>query len=66
MAQAGGSAVDKLIYFEQTTGIEAAIAREKQLKNWNRAWKNELIEKQNPRWIDLSAEMGWDCGSSPQ
>jgi len=36
--------------------IEAAIAREKQLKNWKREWKNELIEKQNPEWVDLCVE----------
>ena len=34
--------------------ILSAIAREKQLKKWNRAWKLELIEAQNPDWKDLS------------
>ena len=58
----------KLVYFEYTNDIEVAIAREKQLKNWKREWKNELIEKQNPEWADLSAEYNLmrDCGSSPQ
>jgi len=58
----------KIVYFEHTNDIEAAIAREKQLKNWKREWKNELIEKQNPEWIDLSVAYNliWDCGSSPQ
>jgi len=46
----------KLVYYEHSSNIKAAIAREKQLKNWKRAWKNELIEKQNPNWIDLSNE----------
>ena len=46
----------KLVYFEHTTDIHAAIAREKQLKNWKRAWKNELVEKCNPQWVDLSPE----------
>ena len=46
----------KLVYFECTNDIESAITREKQLKNWKREWKNELIEKQNPTWVDLSAE----------
>ena len=46
----------KLVYFEHTTSIEDAIKREKQVKNWKREWKNELIEKQNPMWIDLSIE----------
>ena len=58
----------KLVYFEYTDNIETAIEREKQLKNWERKWKNELIEKQNPNWMDLSIEYGLtlDCGSSPQ
>ena len=46
----------KLVYFEHTNSIEVAIAREKQLKNWKREWKNQLIEKHNPEWEDLSAE----------
>ncbi len=46
--------VDKLVYFEQTESIETTIMREKQLKNWNRAWKIKLIEKQNPEWQDLT------------
>ncbi|MFA5991268.1 MAG: GIY-YIG nuclease family protein [Candidatus Doudnabacteria bacterium] len=45
--------VHKLVYFEQTTDIESAINREKQLKKWHRKWKLDLIEKQNPDWIDL-------------
>jgi len=50
--------VKALVYFEETSSIEDAIAREKQLKHWNRAWKVELIEKNNPGWRDLSAD--WD------
>ena len=46
--------LDKLVYFEQTTDINAAIQREKRLKKWNRAWKIELIESINPEWKDLS------------
>ena len=46
--------VHKLVYFEQTDSIGAAIYREKQLKHWNRAWKLELIEKYNPTWKDLT------------
>jgi putative endonuclease len=45
--------VHKLVCFEQTTDIESAIKREKQLKKWLRKWKLELIEKQNPDWKDL-------------
>jgi len=40
--------VHSLVYFEQTEDVGAAIAREKQLKNWHRKWKIELIEKVNP------------------
>ncbi len=45
--------VDKLVYFEQFTNINEAIKREKRLKKWNRQWKIELIEKDNPDWRDL-------------
>jgi len=45
--------VNKLVYYEQTENIESAIIREKQLKKWKRQWKNELVEKMNPRWEDL-------------
>ena len=47
--------VDKLVHFELFEDMLSAIAREKQLKKWNRAWKLELIESQNPTWRDL-----WD------
>ena len=43
----------RLVWYESTTDIEAAIRREKQLKKWNRQWKIELIEKENPNWDDL-------------
>lgn len=46
--------VHKLVYFEQTNDIYAAISREKQLKKWNRAKKNALIASTNPQWVDLS------------
>ena len=44
-----------LVYFEETSDIEAAIRREKQLKGWKRERKITLIEGINPHWIDLSA-----------
>jgi putative endonuclease len=44
----------KLVYFETFNQIEDAIRREKQLKNWHRQWKINLIEKMNKEWIDLS------------
>lgn len=49
--------VNKLVWFEKYQYIKDAISREKQLKNWERSWKNELIEKENPKWLDLSN--GW-------
>jgi len=45
--------IDTLVWFEQSDSIESAIAREKQLKEWKRAWNIELIEKSNPNWNDL-------------
>ena len=44
---------DKLVYYEETNDIHSAIAREKQLKSWNRQWKIGLIETSNPDWNDL-------------
>jgi len=49
--------VHDLVYFELHEDMLAAIAREKQLKKWRRAWKVELIEGQNPEWRDLWAEI---------
>ncbi len=46
----------KLVYYEVHNQIIEAIYREKQLKKWNRAWKNELIKTENPNWVDLSNE----------
>ena len=43
----------KLVYFEQFCSMEEAIQREKRLKNWRRAWKDELISTENPAWEDL-------------
>lgn len=45
--------VTKLVYFEVFGEIEEAIHREKQLKRWRRAWKDELINKSNPNWEEL-------------
>jgi putative endonuclease len=45
--------VGRLMYFEETSSIESAIHREKQLKNWRRQWKTDLINKSNPEWKDL-------------
>jgi len=54
--------VKKLVYFEPHNTAESAITREKKIKKWNRAWKLQLIEKNNPRWNDLfSALLQKDC-----
>jgi putative endonuclease len=45
--------VTTLVYVERYPTIVEAIAREKQLKGWNRAWKIKLIERSNPQWLDL-------------
>jgi putative endonuclease len=49
--------ITQLVYYEVTTDVHAAIAREKELKGWLRAKKVALIEAMNPEWEDLSA--GW-------
>ena len=50
--------VGKLVYYESTDNVNAAIVREKQLKGWKRARKNALVESTNPTWRDLSED--WD------
>ena len=42
-----------LVYYEEFQYIDDAIAREKQLKNWHRQWKINLIEEHNPNWENL-------------
>ena len=44
----------KLVFYEVTPDVESAINREKQLKNWHRDWKINLITQVNPGWKDLS------------
>jgi len=46
--------LNKLVYFETTPNIEAAILREKEIKGWRREKKNILINSQNPEWLDLA------------
>ncbi len=45
--------VSKLVYYEEFKDIESAKSREKQLKKYNRQWKENLINKMNPGWRDL-------------
>jgi len=49
-----------LVWFELHATMESAITREKRIKKWNRAWKLELIEAENPEWRDLAEDFGFD------
>lgn len=49
--------VHTLVWYEAHETMESAIAREKSLKEWQRTWKLELIEADNPEWRDLYAEI---------
>ncbi len=54
--------LNRLVYFEDYTDIRQAIAREKQVKDWLRKKKIELIDSINPKWEDLSLD--WNVGDS--
>jgi putative endonuclease len=45
--------IHHLVYYEEFEDVNYAILSEKQLKKWERAWKVDLIEKENPEWLDL-------------
>ena len=49
--------VHKLVYFEETTDVYAALEREKQIKSWKRARKNALVTSMNPVWKDLYPDL---------
>ena len=49
--------VRSLVWFESHESRESAFVRERQLKKWNRSWKLDLIERDNPRWRDLWPEI---------
>jgi putative endonuclease len=49
--------IHALVYFEITPDVNSALTREKQIKKWNRAWKDTLIEKNNPEWRDLYCDL---------
>ena len=55
--------VHKLVYFDTTNDVNAAIAREKQIKGWTRAKKNALVSEMNSTWRDLSDDWGKDSSS---
>jgi putative endonuclease len=48
--------VNKLVYFEETQDVTTAINREKEIKKWRREKKNQLVNRINPTWQDLSLE----------
>jgi putative endonuclease len=52
-----------LVLFEVFDDMADAIAREKQLKKWNRDWKTNLIEAANPGWVDLAIGLGFEPAS---
>ena len=49
--------VKLLVWYEVHESRETAFQRERQIKKWNRVWKLELIEKSNPNWSDLAADL---------
>ena len=46
--------LNKLVYFEETQDIVSAITREKEIKKWRREKKNQLVNRANAEWADLS------------
>jgi len=55
--------ITKLVYYEETSDVQSAIKREKQIKGWLRRKKIALIEAMNPKWSDLSDDWLRDCCS---
>jgi putative endonuclease len=51
--------IKRLVWYEMHATMDVAIAREKQLKNWHRPWKLNLIEQANPHWADLAVGLGF-------
>jgi putative endonuclease len=49
--------LDRLVYFEETDDVHAALNREKQVKAWTRAKRIALIHEMNPKWLDLASEL---------
>jgi len=54
--------VNKLVYYEHTPDINAAIAREKEIKKWRREKKDQLVRSMNPEWRDMALEAGPEQG----
>ncbi len=57
--------VKLLVYYETHPTMDAAIRREKQLKEWRRLWKIRLIESMNPEWVDLFDETTGEVFDGP-
>ena len=57
--------VNRLVYFEETSDVHAAIAREKEIKKWRREKKNALVIQANPEWRDLATDLGLPCHFEP-
>lgn len=55
--------VHQLVHYEWSESVVSAIAREKQMKKWRRAWKIRLIEENNPEWRDLYPEVTGEMDS---
>lgn len=47
-----------LVFYEAVEDAYVAVTRERQLKKWNRDWKIQLIEKENPDWLELDVGQG--------
>ena len=56
--------VHVLVYYEKHLSAESAIRREKRLKLWKRQWKLALIERNNPKWLDLYLNITGSCGQA--
>lgn len=52
--------IKRLAWFEPHDSMDSAILREKRIKKWNRQWKIELIEAENPDWDDLALGFGFE------
>jgi putative endonuclease len=50
--------VKMMVWYEMNKTMDEAIPREKQIEKWNRDWKIPLMDKDNPKWRDLSDEIG--------
>jgi putative endonuclease len=57
--------VHRLVYYEMHETMEAAIWREKQIKEWRRLWKIRLIESMNPEWVELFDELSGEIRDGP-